>query len=102
MKLFWKRWWIVFGLSVIACAVSFFLMWGLAERFPKSGFLANLDYFFIGLPATYYCIVFVLSFFVCKRNIKQSVIVAVTSPMSVAVHFVFFYWIYMSWIYWLL
>ncbi|MCL2082898.1 MAG: hypothetical protein FWH04_06660 [Oscillospiraceae bacterium] len=79
-KDFWNRWWIVFAFSAPIYIVSKVL--ALLSMALGSG-LSSLGYFFFGLPIICYILTFVVSFFVCKRNIKQAIVVASTSPTSI-------------------
>jgi len=82
MKLFWRRWLIVLGLSVPVAVASFFLMWGFDNIIDSNSWYTLI----FGLPITYYILIFSVSLWICKRNIRQAVIITITSPLSFVAH----------------
>ena len=86
MKLFLKRWAIVFGVSVPVTIVSIVLISVYYTRHPYGDSLSVLGNITTAFPIVHYISIFALSTWICKCNMKQAVLVAITSPISVMVH----------------
>ncbi|MCL2082899.1 MAG: hypothetical protein FWH04_06665 [Oscillospiraceae bacterium] len=97
MKLLWRRWWIIAGVSVPVGIISVFLVFFLVQFVETSSGtlgsgLEQVMFIIIAPPIVYYILIFALSIWICKANIVQAIIVAATSPLSVVAHG---YWLWL-------
>jgi len=84
MKLFLKRWLIVAGLSVPVVIISLLLIGLGINLVEKDGWIVAIYLIYIS-PFVCYVLVFLLSFCICRPNIRQAVFVASTSPVFIAI-----------------